>query len=142
LPASYEPGVAWIFEGVDGEVIGDFGLSGGGAAGFELDRADRRLGTPPNTVVLARSEAHQDHFVAVPEELLSHVNTVTGEAPRDLIRAEIVYFETVAGGAVFATGSITFCGSLSHGGYDNSASRMLGNVVRRFAQDQARNGSV
>ena len=84
-------------------------------------------------MILARSEAHQAHFVAVPEELLSHVNTVTGEAPLDLIRAEIVYFETAKGGAVFATGSITFCGSLSHGGYDNGVSRMLRNVVTRFA---------
>ncbi len=84
-------------------------------------------------MVLARSEAHQEHFVAVPEELLSHVNTVTGEAPRDLIRAEIVYFETANGGAVFATGSITFCGSLSHAGYENGCSRMLRNVVKRFS---------
>ena len=36
----------------------DFGLSGGGAAGFELDRADQDLGTPDNAVVLARSENH------------------------------------------------------------------------------------
>jgi N,N-dimethylformamidase len=133
LPASYDPAVSWIFDGVDTEILGDFGLSGGGAAGFELDRADRRLGSPPNITILARSEAHQAHFVAVPEELLSHVNTVTGEAPRDLIRAEIIHFETQQGGAVFATGSITFCGSLSHGGYDNPVSRMLGNVVKRFA---------
>lgn len=133
LPAASDPAVAWIFDGVDDEFIGGFGLSGGGAAGFELDRADRRLGTPPNTVILARSEGHQPHFVAVPEELLSHVNTVTGEAPRDLIRAEIVYFETERGGAVFATGSITFCGSLSYDGYRNNISRMLGNVVTRFA---------
>ena len=133
LAGSYEPAVSWIFDGVEGETLGAFGLSGGGAAGFELDRADRRLGTPPNAVVLARSEAHQSHFVAVPEELLSHVNTVTGEAPRDLIRAEIVYFGTAKGGAVFATGSITFCGSLSHDGYDNGVSRMLRNVIARFA---------
>ena len=133
LPASNDPAVSWIFDAVEGDILGDYGLSGGGAAGFELDRADRRLGTSPNTVILARSEAHQAHFVAVPEELLSHVNTVTGEAPRDLIRAEIVYFETANGGAVFATGSITFCGSLSHHGYDNGVSRMLRNVVTRFA---------
>jgi N,N-dimethylformamidase len=133
LPASYAPESAWIFEGVQGETIGGFGLSGGGAAGFELDRADRRLGSPPNIKILARSEDHQAHFVAVPEELLSHVNTVTGEAPRDLIRAEIVYFDTTQGGAVFATGSITFCGSLSHNNYDNQMSRMLGNVVTRFS---------
>ena len=133
LPASYDPAVAWIFDGVEGETLGDFGLSGGGAAGFELDRADPVLGTPPNAYVLARSEGHQDHFVTVPEELLTHLTTVTGEAPADLIRAELVYFETVKGGAVFSTGSITFCGSLSHAGYDNQVSRMLENVLRRFA---------
>jgi N,N-dimethylformamidase len=59
---------------------------------------------------------------------------VTGERPKALIRVEIVYFETVAGGAVFSTGSITFCGSLSHHNYDNNVSRLLENVLRRFAQ--------
>ena len=124
---------AWIMAGVEGETFGGFGLSGGGAAGFELDRADLALGTPPNALILARSEGHQGHFVTVPEELLTHTATVTGEAPEALIRAEIVYFETVAGGAVFSTGSITFCGSLSHNGYANPVSRMLENVLRRFA---------
>ena len=132
MPGADDPRVAWIFEGIDDEVIGDFGLSGGGAAGFELDRADVELGTPPNTLTLARSEAHQSHFVVVPEELLTHVTTVTGERPKALIRAEIVYFETTGGGAVFSTGSITFCGSLSHENYDNNVSRMLENVLRRF----------
>jgi N,N-dimethylformamidase len=134
LPAADDPRAAWIFEGIGHEIIGDFGLSGGGAAGFELDRADFRLGTPPNALILARSEAHQSHFGAVPEEYLTHVTTVNGERPKALIRAEIVYFETVAGGAVFSTGSITFCGSLSHNNYDNNVSRMLENVLRRFAR--------
>lgn len=79
--------------------------------------------------------------MAVPEELLSHVNTVTGEALRDLIRAEIVYFETDRGGAVFATGSITFCGGLSHDGYRNPVSLMLQNVMRRFFQGRFSQGS-
>jgi len=30
--------------------------------GFELDRADFKLGTPPNALILARSEAHQKPF--------------------------------------------------------------------------------
>ena len=58
---------------------------------------------------------------------------VTGEAPRDLIRAEIVIFDTDHGGAVFAVGSITFCGSLSHHGTKNPIARLLDNVVRRFS---------
>lgn len=133
LPAARDPAVAWITEGIAGDILGDHGLSGGGAAGFELDRADERLGTPPNTAIIARSEGHQAHFVAVPEELLSHVTTVTGERPADLIRAEIIYFDTAHGGAVFATGSITFLGSLWRDGWDNPVSTMLGNVIRRFA---------
>ena len=132
MPGAADPRAAWIFEGVEDEIIGDFGLSGGGAAGFELDRADFELGTPPNALILARSEGHQSHFVTVPEELLSNLATVTGERPEALIRAEIVYFPTVAGGAVFSTGSITFCGGLSHNNYNNNISRMLENVLRRW----------
>ncbi len=133
LPASEDPAFAWMWDGIAGETLGDFGLSGGGAAGFELDRADPALGTPPNAVILARSEGHQKHFVAVPEELLTHVTTASGERPKALVRGEIVYFETAKGGAVFSVGSITFCGSLSHNGYANPISRLLENVVRRFA---------
>jgi len=133
LPASEDPRYAWIFDGVP-EVIGDYGLSGGGAAGFELDRADPRLGTPPGTVILARSAVPPASFVTVPEELLSHIATVTGESPEALKRAEIIYFEAPGGGAVFAVGSITFCGSLWDGAaFDGPVSRMLENVVRRFS---------
>lgn len=132
MPGAEDPRAAWIMEGVEGETFGGFGLSGGGAAGFELDRADPVLGTPPNAVILARSEDHQDHFVVVHEEMLTNLTTVTGEKPEDLIRAEIVYFETRHGGAVFSTGSITFCGSLSYNGYANPISRMLENVLTRF----------
>ena len=133
MPGADDPRAAWIFDGIEDEIIGDFGLSGGGAAGFELDRADFALGTPPNALILARSEGHQSHFGTVPEELLSHLATLNGERPKDLIRAEIIYFETAAGGAVFSTGSITFCGSLSCNKYDNNISRMLENVLWRFS---------
>jgi len=132
LPDSERPEVSWIFEGVTEEKLGAYGLSGGGAAGFELDRADPELGTPPGTLILARSEGHSEAFIAVYEEMLALNSTVTGEPARDLVRAEIVWFETPGGGAVFSVGSITFCGSLSHNGYDNGVSRMLENVVRRF----------
>jgi len=134
MPDADDPRAAWILEGVEGETIGDFGLSGGGAAGFELDRVDRRLGSPPHTLLLARSEGHQEHFVLVPEEILTHTGTWPGEDPRSLIRSEIAYFETAEGGAVFSVGSITFCGSLPHAGFDNPVSTMLRNVLRRFRE--------
>jgi N,N-dimethylformamidase len=135
LPASRDARVSWIFDGVTDEILGDFGVSGGGAAGFELDRADLRLGTPPHAVVLASSEKHDlTRFVLVPEDWLTHVATWPGDPPDTLIRADMVYFETPNGGAVFSVGSITFCGSLSHSGYRNNISRIVDNVVRRFSQ--------
>ncbi len=133
LPASFAPEFAWMFEGIEEEVIGDYGLSGGGAAGFELDRADLALGTPESAVILARSEDPPASFVTVPEELLSHLATVSGEAPDALKRAEIVYFDTPSGGAVFSAGSITFLGSLWRNGFEGPVSRLLENVVRRFS---------
>ena len=129
---SDDPRAAWILEGINEEILGNYGLSGGGAAGFELDRADIRLGTPETAVVIASSENHQPSFIAVLEDQLSQRATVTGVSHDKLIRADITYFETPNGGAVFSVGSITFCGSLSHQDYKNSISRMLDNVLRRF----------
>jgi N,N-dimethylformamidase len=132
LPAA--AGYAWVFEGVEGEIFGNYGLSGGGAAGFELDRADFTLGTPANAAILARSEDPPASFVTVPEELLSHVTTISGEKADALKRAEIVHFTTPGGGEVFAVGSITWCGSLWQGGaFQGPVSRIMENVLRRFA---------
>lgn len=122
----------WVFEGIDDEILGDFGFSGGGAAGFELDRADTRLGTPENVHVLASSEGHSETFVLVPEEHLTHITTLPGDPLDDLIRADMVWFQVPGGGQVFSTGSITFCGSLPHNGFENNISTLLGNVLRRF----------
>ena len=133
-PDADDPRAAWIFEGVDDEVLGDFGLSGGGAAGFELDRVDHRLGTPLHALVLATSEGHSNNFVLVPEEILSHTRTWPLVPTAELIRADMAYFETPNGGAVFSVGSISFCGSLCHNGYDNNISRIVDNVLRRFMQ--------
>ena len=130
LDAKYE----WVFEGVDDEILGDFGLSGGGAAGFELDRADFSLGTPRNTAVLASSENYPEHFVLVPEEILSHIATRSGKPVSELIRSDIVIFETAKGGRVFSVGSITYCGSLPWNNFDNNISRMTANVLNRFLE--------
>jgi N,N-dimethylformamidase len=51
------------------------------------------------------------------------------------VRGDVVFFELADGGAVFSAGSIAWCGSLSHNGYDNSVSRITENVLRRFATD-------
>ncbi len=70
--------------------------------------------------------------MVVPEEHLTHLMTWPGEPPEDLIRSDMAFFETGRGGAVFSVGSITFCGNLSHNGYDNNISRITKNVLDRF----------
>lgn len=127
----FDPKYDWIFAGIDGDIIGDFGLSGGGAAGFELDRVDARLGTPSNVVVLASSEAHDNNFVLVPEEQLTHLTNLAGRPAEELMSADMVYFILPKGGSVFSVGSITFCGSLPCNHFDNSVSRLLENMIAK-----------
>lgn len=139
LPASRDPVHAWIFEGVEDDILGDYGLSGGGAAGYELDRTDPALGTPENAVVLARSENEPDSVELVPEELIVRRCTLEGNPPQMVLPqaaqfgAEMVYFDKPNRGAVFAVGSITFCGSLWRNGFEGPVSRILQNILRRFA---------
>jgi hypothetical protein len=45
-PASDHQDLAWVFDGIIDEVIGDFGLIMNGTAGDEIDRVDYRYGTP------------------------------------------------------------------------------------------------
>jgi N,N-dimethylformamidase len=134
-PEAKDPRVTWMFAGIKGDKIGAHGLSGHGAAGFELDRADKKLGTPAHALVLASSEDHPPDapWVLVPEEQLTHLTTtIPGAKHRDLIHADLTFFETPNGGAVFSVGSITFCGSLPTNRFDNDISQLLDNVVRRF----------
>ena len=70
MPDSNDPRTQFIFEGIsEDEVIGDFGLSGNGAAGHEIDRYDLTLGTPPDALLLASSEGHSDNLQRVVEEI-------------------------------------------------------------------------
>ena len=134
-PAARDNHHAWVFEGVKDDLFGGYGYSGGGAAGFELDRVDHRLGSPLNTVVLASSEGHdRKNFVVVHEERLGFVTTITGETLEQLIRADMAYIEKPNGGAIFSVGSITYCGSLPHDKYDNDVSRLTFNVLNRFGE--------
>ncbi len=126
---------AWVFDGVKDELFGGYGFSGGGAAGFELDRLDYRLGSPLNAVVLASSEGHdRKNFVVVHEERLGFDSTIPGQTLEQLIRADMVYVEKPEGGALFSVGSITYCGALPAKNYDNDVSRLTFNVLNRFGE--------
>jgi N,N-dimethylformamidase len=135
---SSRPECAWIFDGVgENERIGDFGLVGGGAAGVELDRYDLEFGTPHNAYLLARSEDHTNLMLQVNEEIHFSVRGYYGggtENPQ--VRADMIYYKTPNGGALFAPGSLSWCGSLSHNRYNNNVSRIMENVINGFLKER------
>ncbi len=131
MPDSYHRSVAWIFAGVEGEVFGDFGLGGGGAAGIEIDRYDLALGTPPHARILASSEPFTDNYPLVQEEIY-FMTPGLGGTQNAWVRADLVYFTTPGDGAVFSTGSIAWGSALPHNNFDNPVSRLTKNVVDAF----------
>ncbi|MEA2523388.1 MAG: hypothetical protein QOF73_615, partial [Thermomicrobiales bacterium] len=136
-PDSFDPRVSWIFAGVgDDELIGDCDnlILGYGAAGHEVDRYDRGLGTPAHTLQLATATGFSDGYQAVVEEILM-ADSRQGGMTNPRVRSDIVYVDYPNGGAVFSVGSIAWCGALSANGYDNPVARVTGNVLRRFAAD-------
>lgn len=124
-----DPDFDWVFDGIDSDVIGDFGFSGNGAAGFELDRTDAMLDSGHDITILAQSHDTDHDFMLVPEEQLTHLTNLSGGPEDEVRRADMVYFETKGGGRVFSVGSITFCGSLPWNNFDNNVSQLLHNVL-------------
>ena len=81
-------------------------IIGGGAAGLEIDRADRHLGTPPHALVLATSQGrHTDIYLVVCEELLATYPGLGG-MENELVRADMVFYETPNGGAVWSSPAV------------------------------------
>ena len=131
-PASHDPAHDWIFDGVDGDAFGDYGLYMGGAAGYEIDRHDPAFGSPEEAVVLATSQGlHPPSYLLVVEDMEATIPAITGPES-DRVRADVVYLPYPAGGAVFSVGSCSWCGSLSTNGYQNDVARITKNVLRRF----------
>ncbi len=129
-----DPRVAFLRKGLENELvpgvqIGERGFMGGGAVGHELDRADVRLGTPRHALVVASGVVDHPDFGPVNEDRLTQHWPGKLE---ELIRADLTFFETPAGGAVLSVGSMCFVGALPVDGYDNLLTRMMTNAVRRF----------
>ncbi|MCB1738921.1 MAG: N,N-dimethylformamidase [Gammaproteobacteria bacterium] len=130
--ASFDPRVAFVFEGIgDEEPIGDFGILGGGAAGWEIDRADFALGTPPHALVIAQASDFSSTYHWMKEELTHTHDAITGETCPH-VHCDMVFYETDNGGAVFSTSSIAWAGALAHNDYQNNVSRIMRNVIERF----------
>ena len=65
------------------------------------------------------------------EEYVTTTRALDG-AQNGRVRADMVFFETPRGGAVWSTGSIAWTTSLACNGFDNNVSRITENVLRRF----------
>jgi N,N-dimethylformamidase len=130
--AIQDPRVAFMTEGLEavpGAEFGETGFMGGGAVGFELDSVDPAHGTPPDTLVVAKGVViHPDYFI-VNEDRLA---TQPAKAQQDWSCADMLFFETASGGAVFSVGSMTFAGSLPVDGYESTLGKLASNVLRRF----------
>ncbi len=129
---SFDARVAFVFEGIGrDERLGDFGIVGGGAAGSEIDRVDFSLGTPPHALVVARADTFSSAYNWMKEEM-THTHTAITGPTCPQVHADVTFYETPNGGAVFAMSSIAWAGALAHNQYDNNIARITGNVVRRF----------
>ena len=132
MPDSYLDQMRFVFDGVDSDTFGDFGLMGGGAAGAELDRYDASLGSSPNSYLLASSiGAHSDDYQQASEDLFE-TPPITGGTQNLDVRSDVVLVPHRGGGAVFSVGSIAWTAALSHNSYDNAVARISENILRRF----------
>lgn len=129
------PRAAWIFEGTnEGEVFGDYGIDRvhGGAAGFEVDRYNPDNGAPRHALHLATSEPLKP---TIEDVILGTLPlTIKYHPAKDdpWTQADLLFFETANGGAMFSTGSITWISSTLENNFDNDIARITGNVIRRF----------
>jgi len=130
---SYLKEVEFIFDNVEDEILGDFGLVGGGAAGLELDRYDQNLGSPKNCYILATSENHSDLYLGVTEEIGVNMPNQSGSQNPN-VKADLVYFKKNSGSKNFATGSIAWSGSLSFNNYNNNISKITSNILNNFSK--------
>ncbi|WP_020673336.1 N,N-dimethylformamidase beta subunit family domain-containing protein [Amycolatopsis nigrescens] len=120
-----------IFAGVDVSApLGGYGSVLDGAASFETDGIDVLLGSPPDVRLLGRSMLGEQYLSAYTGPAFPHPHA----EPVDHRRADLTLLDTAGGGTVFATGSIGWCGALSHDGDDNDVSRLTANVLRWFCE--------
>ena len=139
LDDASDPRAAFVFEGVSanvGDIFGEYGVDRvyGGAAGFEIDRYNPGNGAPRHTLHLATSDELKPKIEDVkmgvlPLTILYHPSDGSIHA-----QADLVFFETPNGGAMFSTGSITWFSSTLENNFDNDVATITRNVIHRFLE--------
>ena len=135
LDDASDPRASWIFEGTsEGDVFGDYGIDRvhGGAAGFEIDRYNASNGAPRHAMHLATSEPLNETIEDVKLGVLPLTIAYHPSKGEPWTKADLVFFETPKGGAMFSTGSITWISSTLENDFDNDIAKITRNVIRRF----------
>ena len=123
-PRAAIPRARFIFEGIEGEILGDFGTSPGAAPpGSRLDAFNASLGSPTRALVVASSEDHSNAFQLVNEEMNV---SVRGRRRAVLARGAGRHWSSTsipaAGPSSRRAPSPTW-GASAHKGYDNNYRR-------------------
>ncbi|WP_347270663.1 N,N-dimethylformamidase beta subunit family domain-containing protein [Rhizorhabdus histidinilytica] len=125
--ASHDPAYAWVFDGVEDDVIDTESCVLGQPGGFEYDRMDPGLGTPADAVCLAVAR-----FDPPVTEYLLDDGRWTGTLGEN--RADLVLIPGHGRrGDIFSVGSIAWTGCLLTDDGANKVATITGNVLRRFA---------
>lgn len=127
--ASREPAFAWLFEEVENDTFGTEGMVSGAAAGYEVDATDERLGTAPDTVVLARASGFPETFFQDPSRWYPG-----GDEEMERRRcAEMTLRLLPAGGLIFSAGSVAWCGALPAPDETNDVGRLTLNLLKHIS---------
>jgi hypothetical protein len=106
---------------VNGSLVGAAGINGGGASGWEMDTSI--AGLAPDGVIVSANGADDRGSPPANIELLARGTNAGGYG------ADMTYYQTPAGGGVFAAGSISFGGSLV---IDPALQRIVRNVLDEY----------
>lgn len=136
--ASYKKEFRFIFKGVKENIIGNFGLSGGAAAGLEIDATSPDDKNLKDIHILASSKKHSDIYLMTPEDLLDPTPGISGTETNH-IRSEMILYKTINNGAVFSVGSIAWAGSMVFNNYKNDISKITKNVLDEFLKNKVFN---
>lgn len=135
LEDAHNPRASWIFAGTkEGEIFGDYGVDRvhGAAAGFEIDKYVPGNGVPRHALHLATSEKLREKIEDVKLSVMP-LTVYYHPAAEDVHgKADIVFFETPEGGAMFSTGSICWMSSTLEDNFNNDIAKITHNVIKRF----------
>lgn len=135
LDDAKNPRASWIFEGTsEGDIFGKYGVdrSQGGAAGFEIDKYNPNNGVPRHALHLATSEELYPKIESIKMSVMPIAITYSPASDDVHAKADLVFFETPNGGAMFSTGSITWMSSTLENNFDNDVAKISLNVLKRF----------